>query len=67
MGLLTKVYLVSYNVLQCVGWTILLYRFISNLSQPEHLYAEAGGLLKCLLTSAFLEVLHAATGNKKYD
>ncbi len=39
------------------------YLSYSSIWDPEYLYAEAGGLLKCLLTSAFLEVLHAATGN----
>jgi very-long-chain (3R)-3-hydroxyacyl-CoA dehydratase len=65
MGL-SKVYLVSYNVLQFVGWTILMWRLVPHLTQlkapTEVLYANVGGLLRCVQTAAFLEVAHAAFG-----
>ncbi len=65
MGI-AKVYLVGYNVLQCVGWTILMWQLVPYLTQlkapSEALYASVGGLLRLVQTAAFLEVIHAATG-----
>ena len=63
-----KVYLVAYNVLQCVGWTILMWRLLPHLTLAQlqaptaALYQSVGGLLRCVQTAAFLEVVHAATG-----
>ena len=63
---ISKAYLIGYNVLQCVGWTILMWRLVPHLTQlkapSEALYASVGGLLRCVQTAAFLEVVHAATG-----
>jgi hypothetical protein len=52
--------------LQFVGWTILMWRLVPHLTQlkapTEVLYANVGGLLRCVQTAAFLEVAHAAFG-----
>ena len=65
MGL-AKAYLVSYNVLQLIGWSILMWRLVPHLTQlkapTEVLYQNVGGLLRCVQTAAFLEVAHAAFG-----
>lgn len=63
---LSKAYLVAYNVLQFIGWTILMWQLmptiISMKAPSSELYANLGGLLRFCQTAAFLEVMHAATG-----
>ena len=65
MGL-GKAYLVAYNSLQFLGWSILMYRLVPHvvsLKAPSlGLYNSAGGLLRCVQTAAFLEAIHAAVG-----
>jgi hypothetical protein len=63
---ISKFYLVAYNVLQCIGWSILMARLLPHLTEMKppslELYASLGGLLRCCQTAAYLEVVHAATG-----
>jgi hypothetical protein len=45
----SKVYLVAYNVLQCIGWSILMCQLLPHAIQlkapSSDLYANLGGLL----------------------
>ena len=63
---ISKVYLVAYNVLQCIGWSILMFRLLPHIVELKppslELYASLGGLLRCCQTAAYLEFVHAATG-----
>ncbi len=65
-----KIYLISYNVLQFVGWSILMWRMAPHLNQfmtpSKSFYNEVGGLLRCVQTAMFLEVFHAASGTTSY-
>ena len=62
-----KAYLISYNVAQWIGWSILMWKMVAHLYPlktltSEAFYPEVGGLVRFLQTAMFLEVLHAATG-----
>lgn len=73
MGI-SKVYLIFYNLLQCLGWGNLLLKLspylvlqLKNSSllpaqNPESLYQTLGFELRVLQTAALLEVVHAAFG-----
>ncbi|CAN6332803.1 unnamed protein product [Urochloa humidicola] len=61
----SKLYLVSYNSLQALGWFIALLRLVSCLAHPlsvHSAYAVAGDLICLLQTCAILETVHAAIG-----
>ncbi|CAN6327964.1 unnamed protein product [Urochloa humidicola] len=65
MALPSKLYLVSYNSLQALGWSIALLRLVSCLAAPlsvHSAYAVAGDLICLLQTCAILETVHAAIG-----
>ena len=73
MGI-SKVYLIFYNLLQCLGWGNLLLKLspylvlqLKNSSllpaqNPESLYQTLGFELRVLQTAALLEVVHAVFG-----
>ena len=74
MGL-SKVYLILYNSLQCLGWACLFVKLAPFLNlqahstkglliakNPESLYQELGYAIRVLLTAALLEIVHAAAG-----
>ncbi|CAL4901150.1 unnamed protein product [Urochloa decumbens] len=61
----SKLYLVCYNSLQALGWSIALLRLVACLAHPlsvHSAYAVAGDLICLLQTSAILETVHAAIG-----
>ncbi|XP_027108882.1 uncharacterized protein [Coffea arabica] len=60
-----KLYLLSYNSLLALGWTLSLFKILSNFSLTKSVsgtYASAGELICFLQTIAFLEVIHGAIG-----
>ncbi|CAL4893942.1 unnamed protein product [Urochloa decumbens] len=61
----SKLYLVCYNSLQALGWSIALLRLVACLAHPlsvHSAYAVAGDLICFLQTCAILETVHAAIG-----
>ncbi|XP_071916060.1 very-long-chain (3R)-3-hydroxyacyl-CoA dehydratase PASTICCINO 2B-like isoform X4 [Coffea arabica] len=65
MSRLFKLYLLSYNSLLALGWTLSLFKILSNFSLTKSVsgtYASAGELICFLQTIAFLEVIHGAIG-----
>ncbi|KAL5711016.1 very-long-chain (3R)-3-hydroxyacyl-CoA dehydratase [Ranunculus cassubicifolius] len=58
-------YLLLYNTLQSLGWTISLYKLLITITTTKSLneaYSSAGNLICFLQTVSFLEVLHGAFG-----
>ncbi|OIT37406.1 PREDICTED: very-long-chain (3R)-3-hydroxyacyl-CoA dehydratase 2 [Nicotiana attenuata] len=65
MAKLKNLYLFSYNSLQFLGWTVALFRILSNFISTQSVtgtYASAGELICLLQCCAFLEVVHGAIG-----
>ncbi|KAJ8563640.1 hypothetical protein K7X08_032092 [Anisodus acutangulus] len=65
MAKLQNLYLFSYNSLQFLGWTVALFRILSNFISTKSVtgaYASAGELICLLQCCAFLEVIHGAIG-----
>ncbi|KAG5578636.1 hypothetical protein H5410_058770 [Solanum commersonii] len=65
MAKLQTLYLFSYNFLQLLGWTLALFRILSNFISTNSVtgvYASAGELICLLQCCAFLEVIHGAIG-----
>ncbi|XP_061373217.1 uncharacterized protein LOC133315582 isoform X2 [Gastrolobium bilobum] len=65
MPRISTLYLLSYNSLQAIGWTVSLIRILCNLvvtSSVNGAYASAGQLICFLQCAAFLEVIHGAVG-----
>ncbi|XP_073114645.1 uncharacterized protein [Elaeis guineensis] len=65
MSRLSKLYLLSYNSLQCLGWALALSRVLGSVLATKSIhgaYASAGDLICLLQTISFLEVIHAAIG-----
>ncbi|XP_049367058.1 uncharacterized protein LOC125831973 isoform X2 [Solanum verrucosum] len=65
MAKLQTLYLFSYNFLQFLGWTLALFRILSNFISTNSVtgvYASAGELICLLQCCAFLEVIHGAIG-----
>ncbi|XVF68694.1 hypothetical protein PTKIN_Ptkin11bG0022100 [Pterospermum kingtungense] len=65
MSQLTKLYLLTYNSLQALGWAISLFRILNSFIATNSVngaYASAGDLICLLQTCAFLEVVHGAIG-----
>ena len=67
--MLAKAYLVTYNVVQCLGWAYMLYLASPHLSNAllvsynsSNLYHAVATALLVFQTAAILEVVHAATG-----
>ncbi|KAK8941151.1 Very-long-chain (3R)-3-hydroxyacyl-[acyl-carrier protein] dehydratase PASTICCINO 2A [Platanthera zijinensis] len=63
--LVSKLYLLSYNLLQCVGWSLALAGLLRRLFITKSIhgaYAASGDLICFLQTAAILEVFHAALG-----
>ncbi|KAL6609848.1 hypothetical protein ACP70R_039817 [Stipagrostis hirtigluma subsp. patula] len=62
----SKLYLLSYNSLQSLGWFLALLRLLPCLAAPpgsfRSAYAVAGDLICFLQTCAILETVHAAVG-----
>ena len=73
MGL-SKAYLLAYNISQCCGWSLLMYRLLPYFllqaknthfipaSNPTSLYVELGDFVKLIQTAAILEIFHAIIG-----
>ncbi|XP_008788077.1 very-long-chain (3R)-3-hydroxyacyl-CoA dehydratase 2 [Phoenix dactylifera] len=65
MPQLSKLYLVFYNSLQCLGWALALSRVLGSVLATNSIrgaYASAGDIICLLQTISFLEVIHAAVG-----
>jgi len=63
--MLTKLYLVSYNTIQFLGWSFLFYQMASHLAgggPVSELYAATATSLQIFQTGALLEILHAGFG-----
>ena len=63
--MLTKLYLVSYNTAQFLGWSFLFYQMVSHLAgggAVSELYAATATTLQIFQTGALLEILHAGLG-----
>lgn len=61
----TKIYLTIYNVLQAIGWSILLIYTLAELLQNAKfsvIYKNTIGLLAALQTISSLEIVHSALG-----
>lgn len=64
-GGVSKAYLVTYNVVQLLGWSYLLARAVAHLASGRpvaDLYSDVSTILQVFQTGAVLEILHAATG-----
>ncbi|XP_057449120.1 uncharacterized protein LOC130740503 [Lotus japonicus] len=62
---ISTLYLLSYNSLQAIGWTVSLTKIVFNLVSTASIngtYASAGQLIIFLQCAAFLEVIHGAIG-----
>ncbi|KAI4322173.1 hypothetical protein L6164_021890 [Bauhinia variegata] len=64
---LSTLYLLAYNCVQAIGWTISLGRILGSVFLAHSLsfnraYASAGHLLSLLQCAAILEVIHGAIG-----
>lgn len=62
---LATLYLVSYNLLQALGWATVLARIMLNVLQTRSIdgaFDAAGVLVRYLQLAAFLEVVHSALG-----
>ncbi|KAI5666092.1 hypothetical protein M9H77_15945 [Catharanthus roseus] len=65
MSRLLSRYLLFYNSLQALGWTISLWKILSNFTSTKSVngtYSSAGELICFLQSLAFLEVVHGAIG-----
>ncbi|XP_075492901.1 uncharacterized protein LOC142530867 isoform X2 [Primulina tabacum] len=65
MAQLRNSYLISYNLLQALGWSFSLFRILRVFLSTQSIhgaYASAGELICWLQTLAFLEVIHGAIG-----
>jgi len=63
--MLTKGYLLSYNSIQAIGWSYLLYQMVSHFvhgGDSSSLYSSTSLTLQIFQTGAVLEILHAALG-----
>ncbi|MFH4982671.1 hypothetical protein AB6A40_009380 [Gnathostoma spinigerum] len=61
----TRLYLVLYNVVQCIGWSVILLKTLWGLSSGakfSDLYLDSELELKLFQTTAVLEILHAMAG-----
>ncbi|XP_051206687.1 uncharacterized protein [Lolium perenne] len=61
----SQLYLLAYNSLQSLGWSLALFRLLACLAPPVSVhpaYALAGDLICFLQTCAVLETVHAAVG-----
>ncbi|CAB3399052.1 unnamed protein product [Caenorhabditis bovis] len=60
-----KTYLFAYNILQILGWSVILFKtvrgLLNNYTWPE-LYADVEKELQIFQTGAILEVIHAVLG-----
>ncbi|KAF6996206.1 hypothetical protein CFC21_012574 [Triticum aestivum] len=61
----SRLYLLAYNSVQAIGWSLALLRLLPCLAPPVSVrpaYAAAGDLICFLQTCAVLETVHAAVG-----
>ncbi|XP_061181520.1 very-long-chain (3R)-3-hydroxyacyl-CoA dehydratase 2-like [Saccostrea echinata] len=62
---LSVAYLVAYNVLQMIGWTLLMFKLVYHMVTERTvvgLYDEVATFLNTFQTAAVLEILHCALG-----
>lgn len=59
-----QIYLIAYNFVQTVGWSLIFYKLISFPVSPDtvSLYESVKCALNIFQNAAVLEVIHAATG-----
>ncbi|KAF7805498.1 very-long-chain (3R)-3-hydroxyacyl-CoA dehydratase 2 [Senna tora] len=65
MPRISTLYLLAYNSLQAIGWTLSLIAILINLFSTHSVngaYASAGKIISFLQCGAFLEVIHGAIG-----
>lgn len=65
MGVLGKIYLCTYNLLQTVGWSVMLYILLTHYTSTSSVTALWDKIyfnLYIFQCSAFLEVIHASIG-----
>ncbi|EYU18935.1 hypothetical protein ABFS82_04G185600 [Erythranthe guttata] len=65
MSQLRNLYLFSYNLFQCFGWALSLFRILSNFLSTKSVngaFSAVGDLICLLQCIAFLEVIHGAIG-----
>ncbi|KAK7312496.1 hypothetical protein VNO77_36396 [Canavalia gladiata] len=65
MARISTLYLLAYNSIQAIGWTLSSSKILCNLLSTASLhgaYASAGHLISFLQCAAFLEVIHGAVG-----
>ena len=62
--MMSKAYLIFYNVVQTIGWFYMLTLLWPHLrfNVTKALYADIGWALKVFQTAAVLEVVHASVG-----
>lgn len=67
--LITKAYLILYNLIQVVGWTYLLHQLVTYYILPseseQNLYDTVKWTLIIFQNAAVLEIVHAMTGMVK--
>ncbi|CAL8113475.1 unnamed protein product [Orchesella dallaii] len=62
MGLVSKIYLMLYNLTLTVGWAYVLFLTIQHRADYKKIYSNVRIPLQIFQTAAVLEILHAAIG-----
>ena len=63
--MISKIYLVTYNAIQTLGWSYLLYQMVTHFTSGgsvDSLYSSTSRTLNIFQTGALLEILHAGLG-----
>merc|ERR1711983_450429 len=63
--MISKIYLVTYNAIQTLGWSYLLYQMVTHFTiggSVDSLYSSTSRTLNIFQTGALLEILHAGLG-----
>jgi len=63
--MISKIYLVTYNAIQTLGWSYLLYQMATHFTgggSVDSLYTSTSRTLNIFQTGALLEILHAGLG-----
>jgi very-long-chain (3R)-3-hydroxyacyl-CoA dehydratase len=59
---IVKLWLILYNMLSFVGWSLVLYKLVDATLAGKSVYGEIEPLLQFVQTTAIFEILHAFTG-----
>jgi len=65
MGVVSKVYLILYNLILTLGWTYVLFLAWEKRNDHTKMWAHVQWAVKIFQTAALMEVVHAATGIEK--